>query len=289
MPSIHTLVLFFACLFFSAALRTDEVTILPTDLPTDVPTIEVPTPTCTTVVASPTETQVPTPEATQTSAVPSETPTYTLEATITATPTITPTLIIGSTANLTATNTVSPTATMAEPTATLTPLPPLRIETGQRAFASESRLKALIKSMRGEKTIATFYDGKLRRSERWTMVYRWPDECLFKVHDSAGRLLLTRLFRGTTVTVAAGAMRESYTTKEPLAWSRVVDFFDLRLAPEEVRDFRELQPGDWIPNTSEAPIGWLPPGAALRLKTRRTLDSVLINAEVDRDLETGGY
>jgi hypothetical protein len=188
-------------------------------------------------------------------------------------------LIQAKTQTLTFTNTFTPTTT-----ATQTPI----IKAGGRVFSNSSQLRVGIHTIKAEKVISACVDGHVTSFERWRVVYREPDDCLFEVFDSKDKLERTKFFHGNTLVVTGGSNHQSFETSSPEAWKKVTDFFELKTPASFVRDSRQIFTGAWVPNSSEFPAMGFKSKLGAKSTINHSVTSVTINENVDLEFLSGG-
>jgi hypothetical protein len=183
--------------------------------------------------------------------------------------------------------TATSTAVLSPAFPTITPTQTPIIRAGAITFASPSDLQSGIQTLKAEKKIGFYLNGEEESFERWRLIYREPDECLLEVFDSKGNLERTKYSKGTTTTVDAGKIHQQISEQVPRAPKKLVEFFDLKIDPEEIKDSREILPGKWVPNSSEKSLGRTKSGKEVSI--RESLVSVVINDDIDGEFTARGH
>jgi hypothetical protein len=171
----------------------------------------------------------------------------------------------------------------------VTPTETPNIQPGLRVFSNSSQLKAAIQTLIAEKTINSLVDGRVTSSERWRIVYRQPDDCLFQVFDAKSKLVRSKFFHGSTLTVAGGSIHQIFQTPSPEAWKKVLDFFELRTPGSSVKDSRQLSPGLWVPNSFEYPVAHFKSKLGIHATVLHSITFVSLNENVDAEFSSGGH
>jgi hypothetical protein len=178
--------------------------------------------------------------------------------------------------------------TVLSPAPTMTPTGLPSIQVGCHVpFASVQQLRSSIQTLKAEKIFSVCLNGKIIGSERWQILYREPSDALLKVYDTHGNLERTKFFHGVETSCKAAGIHQEIIESEPQAWSRVIQFFDLKVSSAEIKESRRLVPGLWVPNTSESPMQGMHQKGGTPL-LRRSILSLELNGNVDRDFSAGG-
>jgi hypothetical protein len=120
------------------------------------------------------------------------------------------------------------------------------IQTSPQPLASTETLQKLVKTLRAEKKI-TVTLGTASSSEIWRIVYRQPKDCLLTVYTSDMRLVRTIYYRGSHVKIDAGKVKQEFEDQRWDGWSRTLLFLGYN-KEHDISEYRQLAPGEWIPN-----------------------------------------